>query len=159
QIGDENEHRVRALLEEVFGEQNLITEIVVKKKGSQKSSLMDPVNDFVLWYSKSPRHLGRTKFRSLFESRILDSETVDEFSRIELQSGASVNLKSYTDAHGDKLDFRAYPRRIEQEFPHGRLFRPWPITNGGERANQMDPIDFQGEPILPPKGRCWSHTS
>src|SRR5438876_5116063 len=42
QIGDENVHRVRAVLDEVFGEDNVVTEIVVKKKGSQKSSLMDP---------------------------------------------------------------------------------------------------------------------
>src|SRR5882762_9750362 len=109
QMGDENVHRVRALLDEVFGEENAITEIVVKKKGSQKSSLMDPVNDFILWYSRSPRQEGRTKFRTLFERRVLDSETVDEFSRIELPSGTTVNLKSYTSANEEKLDFRAYP--------------------------------------------------
>src|ERR1700738_4758959 len=55
QIGTENVHRVRAVMDEVFGEDNAVTEIVVKKKGSQKSSLMDPVNDFILWYSKAPR--------------------------------------------------------------------------------------------------------
>src|SRR3982751_5080246 len=65
QIGAENTHRVRALMDEVFGDENVVTEIVVKKKGSQKSSLMDPVNDFILWYSKSKRSEGRTKFRTL----------------------------------------------------------------------------------------------
>src|SRR5438093_3508467 len=124
QIGDENVHRVRALLDEVFGDDNLITEIVVKKKGSQKSSLLDPVNDFILWYSRSPRHAGITKFRQLFEERVLDSETVDEFSRAELPSGDVVNLKGFTSSDGESLDFRAYPRRIEQEFPGVRLFRP-----------------------------------
>src|SRR6266496_2363725 len=67
QIGDENVHRVRAVMDEVFGDENVITEIVVKKKGSQKSSLMDPVNDFILWYSKSKRADGKTKFRTLYE--------------------------------------------------------------------------------------------
>ena len=37
-------------MDEVFGEDNAVTEIVVKKKGSQKSSFIDPVNDFILWY-------------------------------------------------------------------------------------------------------------
>ena len=83
QIGDENVHRIRALLDEVFGEENAVIEIVVKKKGSQKSSLMDPVNDFILWYTKSPRKSGLPKFRSMYESRNLDADTVDEFSRIE----------------------------------------------------------------------------
>jgi adenine-specific DNA-methyltransferase len=54
QIGDENVHRVRAVLDEVFGEDNVVTEILVKKKGSQKGGTLDAVNDFILWYSKSP---------------------------------------------------------------------------------------------------------
>jgi adenine-specific DNA-methyltransferase len=159
QIGNDNVHRVRAVMDEVFGEESFVTEIVVKKKGSQKSSLLDPVNDFILWYSRSPRHLGVTKFRSLFEPRALDSETVDEFSRAELPSGGVVSLKRHTASNGEVVDFRAYPRRIELEFPGARLFRPWPITNGGERANQMDPVVFRGTPIPPPKGCCWRHTS
>ncbi|MCK6390920.1 MAG: site-specific DNA-methyltransferase [Azonexus sp.] len=159
QIGDENVHRVRAVMDEVFGDENVITEIVVKKKGSQKSSLMDPVNDFILWYSKSPRSSGVTKFRTLFEPREIDADTIEEFSRAELPSGNVVNLKGYTTAEGEKLDFRAFPRRIEQEFPGARLFRPWPIANGGERANQMAPVVFRGIPVSPPKGNCWRHTS
>ena len=159
QIGDENVHRVRAVMDEVFGDENVITEIVVKKKGSQKSSLMDPVNDFILWYSKSPRASGHTKFRALFEERALDAETIDEFSRAELPSGDIVSLKGYTTDQGETLDFRAFPRRVEQEFPGARLFRPWPITNGGERANQMAPVEFRGVEVSPPKGNCWRHTS
>jgi adenine-specific DNA-methyltransferase len=159
QIGNENVHRVRALLDEVFGYENAITEILVKKKGSQKSSFLDPVNDYILWYSKTPRSTGMPKYRSLFEARELDAETVNEFSRIELRTGEEVNLKDYYDSDGNKLDFRIYPKRVETEFPQGRLFRPWPITNGGERANQMEPVFFKGKRTKPPKGRCWSHTS
>ncbi|SPE58854.1 DNA methylase N-4/N-6 domain-containing protein [Verrucomicrobia bacterium] len=158
QIGDENVHRVRGLMDEVFGPDNAVTEILVKKKGSQKSSILDPVNDFILWYSKSPRTSGLVKSRSLFESRPLDSETIEEFSRAELPTGQVVNLKNY-EVGGEKVDFRAYPRRIEKEFSGARLFRPWPITNGGFRARQMDPVLFEGEPVSPPKARCWSHPS
>ncbi len=159
QIGSENVHRVRAVLDEVFGDANAITEIVVKKKGSQKSSMLDPVNDFILWYSRSPRSAGVSKFRPLFEERQIDSETLDEFSRAELTSGETVNLKSFVSNEGEALDFRAYPRRVEQEFPGCKLYRPWPITNGGERANQMDPVEFQGHSIRPPKNNCWRHPS
>ncbi len=87
QIGDENVHRVRALMDEVFGEDQFITEIVVKKKGSQKSSLMDPVNDFILWYSKSPRHAGITKFRTLQRfspQMIVPDQEGHEFRRDQL---------------------------------------------------------------------------
>jgi adenine-specific DNA-methyltransferase len=159
QIGDENVHRIRALLDEVFGEDSAIAEILVKKKGSQKSSLLDPVNDYILWYGRKPRNEGITKFRKLYEPRELDADTIDEFSRVELPTGQVVNLKQYTDANGEPLDFRAYPKRVIEEFPGGLLFRPWPITNGGERTKQMDPVVFKGIPIPPPKGNCWRHTS
>src|ERR1700674_1757294 len=53
QIGDENFHRVRAAMDEVFGEKCFIVTIVVKKKGNQKSGLLDPVNDYLLWYSRT----------------------------------------------------------------------------------------------------------
>ena len=159
QIGDENVHRVRVVMDEVFGEENCVTEILVKKTGSQKSSLLDPVNDFIFWYSKSARSTKDIKFHTLFEERALDAETVNEFSRAELSSREVVNLKGYITHNGEELDFRAYPKRIEKEFPGARLFRPWPITNGGERAQQMDPVEFEGELTYPPKGRCWSHTS
>jgi adenine-specific DNA-methyltransferase len=159
QIGVENCHLLRSLLDEVFTPENCVTEIYVKKKGSQKSSLLDPVNDVIVWYSKSPRSSRFIKYRQLYEERVLDSETIDEFSRAELQTGEIINLKRYRSADGESLDFRMYPRRLEQELPGARVFRPWPITNGGERANQMAPVMFNGQMVHPPKGNCWRHTS
>src|SRR3972149_4055604 len=49
QISDENVHIVINLMDEVFGKENFIVTFPVKKKGSQKSTLLDPVNDFLLW--------------------------------------------------------------------------------------------------------------
>src|SRR5690606_153211 len=47
QISDENIHRVRNVLDEVFGPQNHIVDIVVKKKGSQKGGSLEPINDYL----------------------------------------------------------------------------------------------------------------
>ena len=159
QIGVENCHLLRSLLDEVFSPENCVTEIYVKKKGSQKSSLLDPVNDVIIWYSKSPRSSRSIKYRQLYEERVLDSDTIDEFSRAELRTKEVINLKKYRSADGESLDFRMYPRRLEQELPGARVFRPWPITNGGERVNQMAPVMFNGQMVYPPKGNCWRHTS
>jgi adenine-specific DNA-methyltransferase len=159
QIGEENVHRVRAVMDEVFGPENCVVEILQKKKGAQKGNFIDPVNDYILWYSRNPRSCGLLKFRPIFEQREIDAETVDEFSRIELPSGEIVNLKGYHDRDGVPLDFRQYPGRLKAEFPGGRLLRPWPITNGGYRENQMAPVVFNGKSYLPPRDRCWSHTS
>ncbi|MBX3707135.1 MAG: site-specific DNA-methyltransferase [Pseudomonadales bacterium] len=158
QIGNENVHRVRALMDEVFGEECLICEILVKKKGAQKSTLIDPVNDYILWYSKSPRESGLVKFRTLYEERLLDYETVDYFSRIELPNGEILNLKDKQDV-GEDVDYRLFPKLIEKNYPGARLLRQWPITNGGYRENQMAPVTFRGEAYDPPRNRCWSHTS
>jgi adenine-specific DNA-methyltransferase len=50
QINEENVHRARILLDEVFGAENAVVTIVVKKKGATTPT--DPVNDYLLWYAK-----------------------------------------------------------------------------------------------------------
>jgi adenine-specific DNA-methyltransferase len=75
QIGDENVHRVRALMDEIFGDENYVSEIVVKKKGSQISGALEPVNDFILMYAKS---FSDIKFRKLWLIRE-DEEIFDDF--------------------------------------------------------------------------------
>src|SRR5690349_13996326 len=64
QIGDENVHRIRALMDEVFGERNFVVTIVVKKKGGTTPT--DPVNDYIVWSCKSRDSL---KLRLTFEKR------------------------------------------------------------------------------------------
>lgn len=64
QIGDENVHLVRSLLDEVFGPENYLTTIVVKKKSA--TTLTDPVNDYLLWAAKDR---SRLKSRELFTER------------------------------------------------------------------------------------------
>ena len=43
QIGDENVHRVRALMDEVFGEENFVTGFCEENRGVRKASTLDPV--------------------------------------------------------------------------------------------------------------------
>jgi adenine-specific DNA-methyltransferase len=52
QIGEDNLHRVRGLIDEVFGTDNVITTILVKKKGGQKGSLLEGVNDYIIFAVK-----------------------------------------------------------------------------------------------------------
>jgi adenine-specific DNA-methyltransferase len=158
QIGDENVHLVRCLMDEVFGAGSCVVTITVKKKGSQRSSLIDPVNDYILWYSKTPRNAGGPKFRALWEQRGLDAETLDEFRSVELPDGTRHSL-SAVPFQGELIDYRIRPQQLFKDFPGVRLFRPWPITNGGSRANQNDALEIQGVSYPPPKGCCWRHTT
>ncbi len=52
QIGDENVHRVRAVMDEVIGEDNHCGQITVTKTAGQSSELIAGTADFVLWYAK-----------------------------------------------------------------------------------------------------------
>jgi adenine-specific DNA-methyltransferase len=159
QIGEENLHRVRALLDEVFGADHAVVTLLVKKKGSQRSTLIDPVNDYILWYGRTPRSDGRLKFRPLYESRVLDADTLDEFNQVELPDGTEVKLAELAAPDGAPTDYRLRPQQLFRDYPGARLFCSWPITNGGERPNQMDPVPYRGVDVLPPRGQCWRHPS
>jgi adenine-specific DNA-methyltransferase len=57
QIGDENVHRVRALMDEVFGDENFISEIVFLKTSGAGSPAIGTntvagTYDCIVWYAK-----------------------------------------------------------------------------------------------------------
>src|SRR5271170_7411331 len=60
QIGDENVHRVRAVMDEVFGEGNCVSEIAFAKTTGLTTNFLSSRFDFLLWYGKSKDKL---KFR------------------------------------------------------------------------------------------------
>ena len=63
QIGEENVHRVRALMDEVFGETAFVASVAYAKTTGFSGTHMSSVCDYLLWYS---RDLAQMKFRSLF---------------------------------------------------------------------------------------------
>ncbi|WP_277374695.1 site-specific DNA-methyltransferase [Pseudomonas sp. AA-38] len=71
QIGDENVHRVRAVMEEVFGDDNFISQITVRKTTSEGNTLLGATCDFVLWFGKNKEV---TKARTLYVGRSESSE-------------------------------------------------------------------------------------
>ncbi|PJK28320.1 site-specific DNA-methyltransferase [Minwuia thermotolerans] len=67
QIGDENVHRVRALMDEVFGTDNFVSEIVFAKTTGQSSNEIAGVADYIIWYSKTRDKL---KYRGIFNEKV-----------------------------------------------------------------------------------------
>ena len=53
QISDENVHRVRAVMDEVFGQDNFCSQILFRTTGGQSNSLLASSFDILLWYAKS----------------------------------------------------------------------------------------------------------
>ncbi len=66
QIGDENVHRVRAVLDEVFGDQNCVCQIAFRTAMTKPTSGLNNVFDYVLWYA---RDKDLYKYNELFLPR------------------------------------------------------------------------------------------
>ena len=71
QIGDENVHRVRAVMDEVFGEENFVSSIGFRTAMTKPTNLLNNIFDHILWYTQDKSML---KFRALFLDRDYDSE-------------------------------------------------------------------------------------
>lgn len=69
QIGDENVHRVRALMDEVFGDENFLSELVIRKTTSSTSNHISNVYDTIVWYGKSKE----VRFNRLFKYKSEDA--------------------------------------------------------------------------------------
>ncbi len=86
QIGDENVHRVRAVMDEVFGEENFFRTITIRKTAGDTTSIIKPQADYILWYVKSRMQM---KGRNLFAEKEVGEgagrqydRTLDELSRL-----------------------------------------------------------------------------
>jgi adenine-specific DNA-methyltransferase len=67
QIGDQNLHHVREILDEVFGAENFVAGIAcVKTSGLESTTRLPTVFDYVLWYAKEG---GSLKYRPLFTDK------------------------------------------------------------------------------------------
>ena len=71
QIGDENVHRVRALMDEVFGENNFVRLITFVKTTGQTDNLLASVSDYMLWFAKDRTKI---KFRRPLKLKYLSGQ-------------------------------------------------------------------------------------
>lgn len=84
QIGDENVHRVRGLMDEVFGEDNFVSTISFQKTSYATAEHLPNIFDFILFYSKNIKYL---KFRKVFGEREFEDE--DSFESRDLASAGA----------------------------------------------------------------------
>ncbi len=96
QISDENLHRIRSLMDEVFGDENFISLITVRKTGAVSSpeaklNSLGTISDYIVWYAKRREVI---KYRQLF-SRKSDTSTADQY-RMTDENGnyQSVSIES-----------------------------------------------------------------
>ena len=96
QIGDENVHRVRALMDEVFGSEQFCGQIAFNKTGGFATALLSSVTDYIIWYAKSKESV---KYRSIYDEKkpARDSGQYDwaEFPNGEIRNLSNQELANY----------------------------------------------------------------
>src|SRR5450756_784951 len=84
QIGDENVHLVRAVMDEVFGSDNFVSQITVQKTGGLVTKFVVGTLDYVLWYARDKQ---AAKARPLFSERMAGETTLERYDLVELSDG------------------------------------------------------------------------
>jgi adenine-specific DNA-methyltransferase len=91
QIGDENVHRVRALMDEVFGDENAGPTIDYKTTSGLSSDFLAGATDHLLWYFKSR---GSGKYRGLFNRKNPGEEGATQFTFVQSPDTTIVRSRS-----------------------------------------------------------------
>ena len=129
QIGDENVHRVRAVMDEVFGEENACSLIAFVKTTGFLSNTLPNVSNYLLWYSKKREAV---KFRQPFFSKVLGGDGSKEYTMASLPDGTTRPL---TKSEKDN------PETI----PEGaRVFRLDNLRSQGGSDQGSQPYTFEG---------------
>lgn len=135
QIGDENVHHVRELLDEVFGRENFVSNISFVKTTSQTSDLLSNVADYLIWYAKDSAAI---KYRQPLRSKLIGGEGTDEYSVVE-------------DSFGRRRTLKLEERKDFTKIPEGtRLLRLDTATS--QRPPGDFPVPLNGRSFLPGSG-------
>jgi adenine-specific DNA-methyltransferase len=140
QIGDENVHLVRCLMDEVFGSDNFCCQVTFWKTSTSTRDLLPTVADFLLWYCKSR---GRVKYRQTYTSREIGEEGASQYTWAENSKTKVVRRLT--------IDERDDPKKID---PDWLVFSAGDMTSSHE--NPSSPVVLNGQTYEPARNRYWS---
>lgn len=140
QISDENLHHVRELMDEVFGLDNFIGQIVIQKTGGFTKKTLSLVEDYVVWYAKEKSAI---KYRDIRDHNNFPEQNDKYYRRLQLKSG---DWRFLSDSEGEE------PSRTAEI---GRIFRHGPLNSDGPSSNPR-PFRFHGKDYLCNANRHWT---
>jgi adenine-specific DNA-methyltransferase len=162
QIGDENVHRVRAVLDEVFGEENFVSQInVVKTSGLAAAGRLNASTDHIVWFARAA---SSVKYRQLLLEKDIQSSAGAMYRYERDEAGVRHRLTGNEEAHPQRayrLDNLTKPgpgSKYEVSF-EGRLYTPggrwWGTTElGMSRVRKAGRLAASGNTIS--FFRAWS---
>jgi adenine-specific DNA-methyltransferase len=149
QIGDENVHRVRSLMDEVFGDQNAVSHVtIVKTTGAGSPAIgtkvLAAVNDYLLWYAKDIRQI---KYRQIYESRVFGAEGSTQYNLLEAPDGSCV------------CSMTPEEKNQPTSIPDGwRIIAHDNLTSQTGAETTQQPICWEGRAYRPSKGGWKTNT-
>lgn len=138
QIGDENLHRVRAVMDEVFGDENFCSIIDFQKSAGQASDLLPSVSDYLIWYCKKKEAI---KYHKLYETKNSTTRGGSGYKNVELSDGTRRPLTK------DELK--------NSSLVEGRIFSYAPLTSSGFRNTLTVDFKFNGKNYHPGAKYYW----
>lgn len=145
QISDENVHLVRNLLDEVFGSENFVSQIVYQKTASAGGSadLKSPgaVVDYILWYARNKEFV---KYRPLYKEKSYEDDG-DLYSKIITEDGEKMTITEW-----EKRNKKPF---IYSQLPKGcHVYRHDNLTSQSGDATSRFPVEFNGRTFTINKG-------
>lgn len=140
QISDENVHRVRAVMDEVFGEDNFAGLITFSKTTGQSGGAIPSVTDYLVWYAKS---LGSLKKRKVVIQKPAIDNPNERYVCVETESG-------------EVIDLSVKQKTGEAPRPQGRILKLTDTSSQTGSENSRVPFVFQGRQHIPSGSRGWS---
>ena len=140
QMNEASIHRVRNVMDEVFGENNFVSEIVFQKTSYKTSDIVQKTYDYLLWFAKNADSLYS---RQLFFVKSPGDVGATGYTHTELPDGCRVQIK-------------------EEEFPqnlsHGsKILELTSLISGGHDSQQNE-FEFQDAIYTPGQGQHWKTT-
>lgn len=140
QIGDENVHRVRVIMDEIFGDNNFISSIAFQKTGQSGSIRKNSVVDHLLWYGKTEK----TKINPVYISENFNPRVHKDYKFIGFKDGTS---RPMTEAE----------KNNQVSLPKGAMpFASVAVNSNGRSKNTDQKVTINGKSYACPSTRHWS---
>ena len=139
QISDENVHIVRNIMDEVFGGENFVNQIIYQKTtgAGSPNELLAPASvcDYIIWYAKNKDDL---KFRKLFVAQTFGGEGSSAYKKLELVTGERLSISEWEKKSGSVFDYKKRP-------VGSKVYALDNLTSQSGGENARFPIQFEGK--------------
>ncbi|HJT35101.1 MAG TPA: site-specific DNA-methyltransferase, partial [Pirellulales bacterium] len=140
QIGEENLHRVRSLLDDIFGADNFLGQITFRTTASLAGRYLSSNCDFLLWYG---RDVQLTKFRKVYRTKGYEDDVGNRYTRVELADGTRAVMST-----AERGDPSVLP-------PGARIYRHDNLTSQGATPTTSVAYEFEGQSFNPGANSHW----